>query len=168
MKALESLRNFVGKLLDSMVVAFFIVIFCVVLAQIYYRYIRESPLVWSEELSRYIFIWVSLLGWVLATRSGTHIRITFFQERLPAPVRKFLDFIFQLCTLGFLGVLFWLGWEMSSRAWGRGAVTIPQIKMGMVYAAMPAGAALGIFYTLCDMALGIGGKAIDSAREDAA
>ena len=153
MNAIRRMRNCVGKLLDSVVVAFFIVIFCVVLAQIYRRYIVASPLVWSEELSRCIFIWVSLLGWVLATRSGSHIRITFFQERLPLPARKALDILFRLCEIGFLAVLVWLGWEMASRTWSRGAVTLPFITQGMIYAAMPVSAALGIFYTLCGLVL---------------
>ncbi len=154
MNAVARLRHIVGRLLDAVMILFFIVIFCVVLAQIYYRYIIASPLVWSEELSRCIFIWVSLLGWVLATRSGTHIRITFFQERLPLPVQRALDFIFKLCEIAFLAVLFRLGWEMSARTWGRSAVTITQITQGMVYAAMPVSSALGIFYTLCEMITG--------------
>ena len=168
MNAIERARNTVGKLLDGVVVAFFIVIFCVVLAQIYRRYIAGSPLVWSEELSRCIFIWVSLLGWVLATRSGTHIRITFFHERLPLPVQKGLDFVFKLCTLGFLAVLFWLGLQMAARTWGRGMVTLPGITQGMVYAALPASAALSIFYTLCEFVLGKSRAATSAKQEESA
>jgi TRAP-type C4-dicarboxylate transport system permease small subunit len=148
---MKPLRKIVDKAVDYTMRGMFILIFLVVLMQILYRYVLQSPLVWSEELSRIIFIWVSLVGWVLATRHGTHIRITFFQERLPVPIQKFLDFSFKLVTLAFLGVLVWLGVEMSRRTFGRGAVTIPRIPMGLVYASLPVSAILGIFYVIMDI-----------------
>ena len=36
---------------------------------------------WSEELARYLFIWVAFLGWVVATERRSHIAITQFSER---------------------------------------------------------------------------------------
>lgn len=151
MNALTSVKKVVDFLLNWVMVITFFLIFAVVLVQIFYRYILNSPLVWSEELSRFIFIWVSLMGWALATRSGTHIRITFIHERLSLSVQKSLTLFFRICTLGFLITLVWLGIDMSSRTFGRFAVAIPQIPVGMFYAALPISAALCIFYVIYDI-----------------
>ncbi len=148
MHPLKQVKRVVDILVNLFMVVTFIFIFCVVLAQIYYRYILGSPLVWSEELSRYVFIWVSLIGWVLAARSNTHIRITFIEERLPAPIRKFLSILFGLVTLAFLAILAYVGYDMAARTMGRAAVTLPGITMGMVYAALPVSAVLSMFYVV--------------------
>lgn len=149
---MKTLRKVVDTALDWSMVVMFIVIFVIVLVQIWYRYVLESPLVWTEESSRFIFIWVSLMGWVLATRSRTHICITFFQERLPAPVQKFLQILFELCTIAFLAVLAYLGLKMLGQPpVRRSAVTIPFLSMRVVYFALPVSAILGIFYTVLNL-----------------
>ncbi len=148
---MRTIRRIVDAAVNTFMVVTFIFIFIVVLLQIYYRYIIGSPLVWSEELSRYVFIWVSMVGWVLATRSGTHIRITFIEERLPGPIRKAVQTVFRVCTLLFLGVLAYWGADMASRTFGRSVVTLPGLTMGMVYAALPVSAILSMFYVVCDL-----------------
>ncbi len=151
MHTLKAIRRIVDQLLNWTMIVMFTIIFLVVLAQIFWRYFLRSPLVWSEELSLFIFIWVSLIGWVLATRSGSHIRITFIEDKLPPPIRRAVKFVFRLSTLCFLAILIWLGYIMSARTFGRGAITIPQIPIGMFYAALPVSAVLGMFYVLYDM-----------------
>jgi len=42
----------------------------IVLLQVIYRYILTEPLHWSEEMARYLFVWLSLLGATLAFRGG--------------------------------------------------------------------------------------------------
>lgn len=151
MQILKAMKKIVDTVLNWTTIFMFSLIFLIVLAQIFWRDVLRSPLVWSEELSLFMFIWVSLIGWVLATRSGTHIRITLTETYLPPTLRKAVKIFFHICTLGFLGILAWLGIIMSMRTFGRGAITIPQIPIGMFYAALPVSAILGIFYVLYGM-----------------
>ncbi len=151
MHALKAIRKIVDQALNWTTILMFTIIFLVVLAQIFWRYFLRSPLVWSEELSLFIFIWVSMIGWALATRSGTHIRITFIEDMLPSPARRAVKFLFRLVTIGFLAILIWLGYIMAERTFGRGAVTIPQIPIGMFYAALPVSAVLCMFYVVYDL-----------------
>lgn len=164
MSALASARRVVDFVVDWMSICMFTVIFLVVIAQIIYRYLLTSPLVWSEELSRAIFIWVSLVGWVLATRNGTHIRITFFSDRLPDLPRKAIRFLFRLITIAFLAVLAWYGAVMTARTFGRSLITIPAIPIGMLYLSLPVTAILGIFYNVYD-AIVPGGKDAPAVME---
>ncbi|MDR1519366.1 MAG: TRAP transporter small permease [Planctomycetota bacterium] len=151
MLALMAVKRVVDRLVNIFMVGIFSLVFLVVLIQIFFRYVLGSPLVWSEELSRFIFIWVSLVGWVQAIRSGSHIRITFIEERLPAGLQKAIRVLFQLCVMVFFVLLIWLGCLMVSRTFNRSLVTIPELSVGMLYASLPVSALLCLFYSLCNL-----------------
>jgi TRAP-type C4-dicarboxylate transport system permease small subunit len=152
MNFLASIRRQVDRATDWFAVVMFLFIFAVVMAQIFFRYFLQSPLVWSEELSRAVFIWVSLIGWVIATRNGSHIRIAFFAQRLPPRLERALAIAMRLATVAFLGILAFYGGIMAWRTLGRSLITLPAIPVGVLYLSLPVTALLGIFYNLCDMA----------------
>jgi TRAP-type C4-dicarboxylate transport system permease small subunit len=93
------------------------------------RYVLGTPLVWSEELSRYLFIWVCYLGWVFATRSGTHIRISAFFNVLPLSLQKGVAVVNNILVLIFALVLGWLGYQMVLKN-----LDIPTITLFFTYA----------------------------------
>ena len=47
------------------------------------RYVFRAPLIWSDELASILFLWLTMLGAVLALHRGTHMRLTAFTARLP-------------------------------------------------------------------------------------
>ena len=63
-----------------------------------------TPLIWTDELSRFLMVWLAALGWVLASRRRIQVRIRYFQDRLPAPLRRAVEIAIQL-ALAVLGVL---------------------------------------------------------------
>ncbi|MDR1535234.1 MAG: TRAP transporter small permease [Planctomycetota bacterium] len=152
METWAKMRGIVDRFTNWLAVVMFLVIFLIVLAQIFFRYFLQSPLVWSEELSRAIFIWVSLIGWILATRNGTHIRITFIANHLPPPLRRATGVVMGLITIAFLAVLGAFGAVMAWRTMGRTLITIPGIPIGLLYLSLPVTALPGVFYNLHDLA----------------
>ena len=50
----------------------------VLLAGVISRYVFHQPLVWSDELASILFLWLSMLGSVVAFRRGEHMRMTAF------------------------------------------------------------------------------------------
>ncbi len=42
-----------------------------------------DPLIWTDELSRFLMVWLAVFGWILASRKRIHVRIRFFQDLLP-------------------------------------------------------------------------------------
>ena len=48
----------------------------ILLAGVIARYVFHSPLVWSDELASILFLWLSMLGAVVALRRGEHMRMT--------------------------------------------------------------------------------------------
>ena len=111
------------------------------------RYVFNSSLTWSEELTRYMFIWVVFLGAAIGVRERTHIAVDIFADRLGPRGDTALTWIERLATLAFAGFVAVPGWTFSSSEWAivRAAMEIP---MGFVYAAPVIGCLLMALYVL--------------------
>lgn len=78
------------------------------------RYVFNSSPLWAEEVPRLLFIWVSYMGIVVATRRGQNIRVTFFIEQLPPKGQLILEIFMHLVVVIMLVVLFWNVWPIIS------------------------------------------------------
>jgi TRAP-type transport system small permease protein len=152
-ESLGRLQKKVDRVLDIFAVTMFLVIFAVVLLQVFMRYFLGSPLVWSEELARYLFVWISLIGWVFATRSGTHIRIGAFTDNLPASVRKAIGVFNFALVIIFALVLIYYGFAMVLKNLDVPTVTL-FFTYSVVYAAVPFSLSLIIFYSVLRLIAG--------------
>lgn len=88
------------KLLHGTGVILFVGMCLLVLAQVVARKFFE-PLIWSEELARYTFIWVCFLGWVISTQKKSHIRISFVTDRAGPRLKLFLGLFADLAVIAF-------------------------------------------------------------------
>lgn len=109
-----------------------------VLAQVVARKFFE-PLVWSEELARYVFTWVAFVGWVLATDRGSHIAILQGLERVGPRLRRALDLFSDAATLLLMALLLRQGVQLVINNHDIEAVSLP-IPFALVYAAVPVAA----------------------------
>ncbi|SFP77494.1 TRAP transporter, DctM subunit [Bradyrhizobium sp. Ghvi] len=66
------------------------------------RYVFRSPIVWSDELAGILFLWLAMLGSVIAFQRGEHMRMTAIVGVLSAEVRAFLDVVAAAASLAFL------------------------------------------------------------------
>ncbi len=67
--------------------------------QIFLRVFFKSPLSFTEEVSRYSFVWMVFLGLSYATKYNKHIRIDCFVTRLPEKIQLIIEFIIDIITL---------------------------------------------------------------------
>lgn len=77
----------------------------VVAAQVFFRYILNQSLFWSEELARYILVWLTFLGATVAYRRGVHPRIDLFGSRLGPLAARTLRIAAHLLAMAFFGLL---------------------------------------------------------------
>ena len=87
----------------------------VVLAATFSRYVLNDPIPWSEELARYLMIWIGLVGASVTLRHGEHIRITAISMLLPKPVRMVTDLLVAVAIGWFLWVMTVEGWAAAER-----------------------------------------------------
>jgi TRAP-type C4-dicarboxylate transport system permease small subunit len=123
-----------------------------VLWQVASRFLLGSPSSWTEELARYLLVWIGLFGGCLALRRNLHTAIEVVTTRL-SPTAQRLCRILVRCSIAlFAGVVLVLGGlhlvsltstlEQRSPALG--------LPLGFVYAALPAAGLLILWILLLD------------------
>jgi len=127
--------NVMTRLADRTLVlacnASLILLLLVVMAGVVSRAL-DRPVVWSDELSRFLMVWLSFLGWTLATRNHAHIRVGLVLDRLPPRAQRAVEAVIQAIT-GSIGLAFiWYGLMLTGRNAGVQAVTMP-IPAGLLY-----------------------------------
>jgi TRAP-type C4-dicarboxylate transport system permease small subunit len=147
---LERAARLIEQVVNKVAIILFSVVFVTMLLQIFFRYVLDSPLVWTEELCRYLFIWTCFLGWTIALRQKSHIRISFFIERLPPSLAKGVTFVFQILIFVFLIQLFRYGIAMTMRSFSVPTITL-FFSWAYVYLAVPLSAAIMLLYSVVDV-----------------
>jgi TRAP-type C4-dicarboxylate transport system permease small subunit len=95
----------------------------------------NDPLIWTDEVSRFLMVWTAVAGWLLATRRRAHIRIRFFHDLLPRPAWRAAETVIQLGIV-LLGVLIArYGVDLFERNRDMEALTVP-ISMAWMYLPM--------------------------------
>lgn len=82
-----------------------VVVFVVLLAQVFLRYVFNSPLIWSEELARYTFVWFTMLALGYNARTDNNISMTLLYTHLPKIVQRVLDILGYLVGIGLYAYL---------------------------------------------------------------
>lgn len=119
--------------------------------QVIFRYVLKIPLPWAEELIRYLFIWMTLLGGGMAVRSKAHIATELLVSKMPPGPKLMTATIVSLGSLGFLGYMAVSGWQMTVMNMGQRTDALG-IPMALPYLALPSGALVMIFFIIETMA----------------
>jgi TRAP-type C4-dicarboxylate transport system permease small subunit len=138
------------RALDFMAVVLFLLMFGVIVLQITLRYVFNHPLVWTDELAQYLFVWVSFLGWTMATRKRIHIGINVVADRLPPPARRALHALWCIATIVFASILLFVGATITYR---NGDVQMVSLDFAFwpVYLAVPFAALFLMVYGVRDL-----------------
>ena len=110
-----------------------------------------SALVWSEEASRYLMIWLTFIGASCVHKRAGHIAITFIQDLLPEKPKKLLQLLVHLLTLFAFGVVVHFGITYINLV-GNQLSAAMRIPMRYMYIAMPLGAGLMMLHTIDHLA----------------
>ncbi len=110
----------------------------VLLAGVIARYVFNAPLVWTDEVAGIIFLWMSMLGSVVALRRGEHMRMTAFVSKSSPETRAFLDVVAIAAALAFLVMVVYPAFEYASQ---EAIVMTPALAISSAWraAALPAG-----------------------------
>jgi TRAP-type C4-dicarboxylate transport system permease small subunit len=95
-----------------------LVITALVLYATFARYFFAAAPIWSEDVPRVLFIWLTFLAAPVAILAGLNIRVGLLIERLPPRVAKQAEVAMHLVVLAMLGVLFWWSLPILRLRWG--------------------------------------------------
>jgi TRAP-type C4-dicarboxylate transport system permease small subunit len=94
-----------------------------------------EPLIWTDELSRFLMVWLAVFGWILASRKRIHVRIRYFQNLLPARAHQGVELAFQIALTLFGIVIMWYSVGLVAKNHDLEATSMP-ISMAWMYIPM--------------------------------
>ncbi|MBE9476343.1 MAG: TRAP transporter small permease [Proteobacteria bacterium] len=103
------------------------------------RYVIPLPITFTEELARYLMIWMALLAISSGIAHREHIGVAFVFSRLPEPVRRWLVVSFDVIGFAFFFTLFWYGLSFAERGFSRFTM-IYAIPKGYPFSGVPLAA----------------------------
>ncbi|MBK8018359.1 MAG: TRAP transporter large permease subunit [Betaproteobacteria bacterium] len=126
-----------------LVIAEIVILFSGVVA----RYVLESPLVWTDELASMLFLWLAMLGSVVALRKNEHMRMTAVVGMVGPKTRAFLDVFALVAALAFLLLIVEPSFEFAR---DEQMITTPAMDISNAWraAALPVGCGLMIVAAL--------------------
>lgn len=122
----------IARLLDALVALALAAMVVMVFGNVVLRYAFNSGIAVSEELSRWLFVWMTFLGAVVAIKEHGHLGTDTLVSRLPPLGKRICLVVGQLLMLGVNGLLF--------------AGSLAQVKINWDVSAPVTGASMAIIY----------------------
>jgi TRAP-type C4-dicarboxylate transport system permease small subunit len=147
---LKKSRIALCRLLETVLILAVLVLVLDVLWGVFTRYALSEQAKWSEELARFLLVWISLLGGAVAFGEKAHLGVDFFVGKFAPDARKFMTIIGQLIVLFFAISIFIIGGsKVVAEALSMEQMT-PALgwKMGYVYLALPIAGVFMILFTI--------------------
>jgi len=118
----------------------FLLVIVLVFYQVVGRYVFGNAPTWTEELSRYLYVWECWLGVSLTQREDRHIKLTFLLDLMKPTVRKIADIVAFIITVGTAAILCFYGFKLVFFAAAQGNIS-PSLHMPMTifYLCLPIG-----------------------------
>ena len=124
------------RLLTWLMAATVAILIVPVTLQIVSRYTALIPAwIWTEELSRFLFIWMIMLGAMIAVREGTHFIVDFVPDLAHRPTAA-LQIVANLCILAFALVFVWWGIQFVRFGWDQSS-ELAELPMPFIFLAWP-------------------------------
>ena len=102
----------------------------IVIAGVIARYAMRNPFAWTEEASRFLMIWMVLLGMSVVTRNRENLCVEFLVIKLPVFLQRIIKFINEVLVMVFLYILVVEGFKMAVNA---KVQIVPSLGITMFY-----------------------------------
>jgi TRAP-type C4-dicarboxylate transport system permease small subunit len=145
-RSILAIDRALGLVESAMLAALVAAITAVTFAQVFSRYVIADPIIWSEEVARYLFVWITMIGAAAAVRLRGHFGLDILRRWVGSSgLRKGLGLITALFVAGFLCILFYAGVNETWQASGQFSSALP-ITLMLPYLALPVGSAAALFH----------------------
>lgn len=142
----DSLAGILEKITGFFCVVCFVVMTITALLGVFFRYVMQSPFMWTEELARFLLVWMGFVAVSIALRQRKHIKIEILEKFSSDWVVKIAGYLVDGFIAVFLAVFFRQGYLLAQNNIMM-AATI-DISMFWILLALPVSAALAIVQLL--------------------
>lgn len=145
---MSTIEKLVNQFLAIFLVTLFSMLVCCVVWQVISRYILGSPSIITDELARFLFMWLGLIGSAFTTGLKRHLAIDLLLVKLKGSKQRLLEILIILTMIFFSGyILLYGGGVLAWDTHISGQVSPSlEIDMGMVYFCLPLSGAIMLFY----------------------
>ena len=142
------MKKWVNRLNGSFLGLMFLTTFYQVLA----RNVIHVTAMWTEELAKFLFVFIVFLGSATLMESEEHIRISILSDRLPASLARWHRLFVQLVLVAFGVIFVWSAWMNVLNSWEFHSPSMPWFRMSYLYLVLVFSGILTLCYLLLNMA----------------
>lgn len=118
--------------------------------QVIFRFVLDAPLSWTDELSRYLMVWITFIGASLAVRYNQLIKLEVLLTNMPANFKRIIAITAGIITFVFYGLLIYFGIKILATVNIQKSPAL-HLSMAVPYAAIPVGAFLMLCNTIAKL-----------------
>lgn len=146
---LVSLSVYVNNVCEMLLFVLLLVMIALTTAQVVCRMVTQA-LTWSEELTRFLLVTVSLLGAAVAFFRGSHIAVTILVDNMPRALKSLVFVLMQLLGIVFFCVLAYYGRIIMQREAFQITPALG-LSMSVIYAQFPVFSAVVVLHLLANI-----------------
>ena len=139
----------IEKICGAVCVLCFATMTLVAILGVFFRYIMQSPFMWTEEVARYLLVWLGFTAINIALRQNRHIKVEIIAKLVPPVVAKIVGYLVDALVAFFFIVLLKQGYLLTVNNIMT-ASTLP-LSMSWILASVPAAAALTLIQLLLNV-----------------
>ena len=131
------IANSLEILVGTMLVAICVIVF----AGVFFRYFLHIGLGWTEELARYLQIWMTFIGATVAVKRWSHFQLTLVNQLIPAAAHRFTSIFGILVVMALAAIMIKHGLDITRVSWNQ---TSPMMSwnFGYLYLVVPVSGVL--------------------------
>jgi len=123
-----------------------VMVSCLILG-VFYRYVLQDSLAWSDEVAMLCFTWATLLAAALLVREGGHVRVELIESMLPRTLVVGLRMLIGLGIFAMGLYMAWTGWNFLGLTDGEYSAAI-RYPMSLRYVALPVSGVLIMIFSV--------------------
>lgn len=147
MQTLNKISAGLNKVSGWFLILCFSVMTVAYFGQIVLRYVFQTGLHWTEELTRYTNIAMVMVGSAVLAGKGSHINVSILENIVPLKAKKWVIIIQQTITIIFFGAAIFIAFDMIKLA-GTQVSTNMRMPMAVVYGVFPIAFTILVFQVI--------------------
>ena len=137
---MDTVKKFFNKFEEILVVPMLAVMSVTIILQVIFRYVVKGSLPWSEELARYLMVWVTFMGASIGVKRGAHVGVEALVSILPKKTQALFKYLVIVISIVFCCLVFYQSLIIVKTQFTNNQISpAMRIPMWWVYGAIPTG-----------------------------
>ncbi|WP_319562432.1 TRAP transporter small permease [Marispirochaeta sp.] len=150
MKGIVAVEGRISLFLESLVTVFFGIILLLTILLVILRYLFNTSIIGGNELMEFLFIYTTALGAAVSLGKRSHIKVTYFIDRLPEIPKAVVDTFSLTLVLGINAVMLRLSFPWIAKV-GSSASPVLRLPSWIAMISVPVGCTLAVLYCAFDI-----------------